>query len=76
MFCQFGIPEQLHTDKGAQFRSTLVREMSKLLEINKIHITAYYPQGDCLVEKLNRTILAMLATTTDEQGGRLGKPLG
>ena len=68
MFCRFGIPEQLHTDKGAQFESTLVKEVSKLLKINKTHTTAYHPQGDGLVERLNRTILAMLATVTDEQG--------
>jgi len=42
--------------------------VSKLLEINKTHTTSYHPQGDGLVERLNRTILAMLTTTTDEQG--------
>ena len=43
MFCQFGVPEQLYSDMGAQFESTLVKEVSKLLAINKTHTTPYYP---------------------------------
>ena len=46
MFCRFGVPEQLHTDMGTQFESTLVKEISKLLDIRKTHTTAYHPQGD------------------------------
>jgi len=67
-FCHFGVPEQLHTDMGAQFESALVKEVSKLLDIKKTHTTAYHPQGDDLVKRLNRTIIAMLATMTDEYG--------
>ena len=68
MFCRFGIPEQLHSDMGAQFESTLLKEVSKLLDINKTHTTPYHPQEDGLVERLNRTMLAILATMVDEHG--------
>ena len=53
---------------GAQFESTLVIEVSKLLAINKMHTAPYHPHGDGLVEILNRTILAMLVTVIDENG--------
>ena len=69
MFCRFGIPEQLHSDMGAQFQSKLIHEICKLLQIHKTHTTPYHPQSDGLVERLNRTIQSMLATTVDKSGG-------
>ena len=67
MFCRFSLPEQLHTDMGAQFESKLIKEMCTLLHINKTHTTPYYPQSDGLVERLNNTIQAMLATAIDQK---------
>jgi len=69
MFCRFSIPRQLHSDQGAQFESGLIKELSKMLQINKTRTTPYHPQSDGLVERLNRTIISMLATTVNDQGG-------
>ena len=63
MFCRFAIPEQLHSDQGRQFESELVQEVSRILQINKTRTTPYHPQSDGLVERFNRTLLNMLATT-------------
>ena len=67
LFCRFSPPEQLHTDQGRQFESELVAEVCKLLKICKTRTTPYHPQGDGLVERFNRTLLDMLATTLKEQ---------
>ena len=64
MFCRFSPPEQLHSDQGRQFESDLIAEICKLLEIRKTHTTPYHPQGNGMVERFNRTLLDMLATTT------------
>lgn len=64
MFCRFSLPDQLHSDQGKQFESTLLREICKLLNIKKTRTTPYHPQCDGLVERFNRTLLSMLATTT------------
>ena len=64
--CQFGVPEHLHTDQGKNFDSTLVKEVCRLLGIDKTRTTAYHPQSDGLVERLNRTILNMLSTVLEE----------
>lgn len=46
---------------GDQFESQLFREMCKMLQVNKTRTTAYNPQFDGLVERLNRTIKDMLS---------------
>ena len=61
VFLRFSIPEQLHSDQGRQFESHLIKEICKLLRVNKTRTTPYHPQGDGLVERFNRTLLNMLA---------------
>ena len=58
MFLRFSPPEQLHSDQ-----STLIAEICKCLGIHKTRTTPYHPQSDGLVERFNRTLLNMLATT-------------
>ena len=53
--CRFGVPLAIHTDQGRQFESTLFREMCHLLDIDKTRTTAFHPQSDGLVERMNRT---------------------
>ena len=62
----FSPPEQLHSDQGRQFESTVIAEMCKILGITKSRTTPYHSQGDGLVERFNRTLLAMLATAVQE----------
>ena len=66
MFCRFSPPEQLHSDQGRQFESRVVHEVCKLLKIRKTKTTPYHPQCDGQVERFNRILLDMLATTTRE----------
>ena len=57
------LPEQLHSNQGRQFKSTIVKVVSSLLQIKKTRTTPYHPQSDDLVEWFNRTLLSMLAMT-------------
>ena len=65
VFLRFSPPEQLHSDQGCQFESTLMAEICKILQIKKTRTTPYHPQCDGLVERFNRTLLSMLATSTE-----------
>ena len=55
-----GVPRQLLSDRGANFTSTLMSEVYRLLGV-KIYTTAYHPQTDGTVERFKRTLLDMLA---------------
>ena len=75
VFCRFSIPEQLHSDQGRQFEGKLMQEVCKLLHIKKTRTTAYHPQSDGVVERLNRTLLSMLTATVHEHPGDWDKKL-
>jgi len=62
-YCRYSPPEQLHSDQGKQFESNLIKEICDILKISKSRTTAYHPQCDGLVERFNRTLKHMLATT-------------
>jgi len=65
-FFRFSLPEQLHSDQGRQFESSVLKEVTNLLQIKKTRTTPYHPQSDGLVERFNRTLLAMLSTALGE----------
>jgi transposase InsO family protein len=56
IFCYFGLPEQLHSDQGAQFEGDLMAELCDLWGIQKTRTTAYHPQGNGVVERGNRAL--------------------
>jgi hypothetical protein len=59
--CRFGVPRRLITDQGSNFQSRLFNEVCDLLDIDKNRTTPYHPQCDGLVERMNRTVEAMLS---------------
>lgn len=66
MFLRFSPPEALHSDQGRQFDGLLIKEICRILQIRKSRTSPYHPQGDGLVERFNRTLLSMLATSTKD----------
>ena len=63
--CRFGVPERIHTDQGRSFDSTLFKEMCSLLEVEKTRTTPYHPHGDGMVERFNRSLVAMSSKYVD-----------
>ena len=58
---RYGCPQEIHSDQGSQFESQIFQEMCKLLQINKTRTTAYHPQSDGMIERMNRTVKDILS---------------
>ncbi|KII74227.1 Retrovirus-related Pol polyprotein [Thelohanellus kitauei] len=57
---RYGIPKQIHSDKGTQFESTLFQSLCSSLHISKTSTTPYHPMGNGGVERANRSIKEVL----------------
>ena len=58
---RYGFPLFLHSDQGKEFDNAMIHKLSELLGTVKTKTTPYHPRSDGLVERFNRTLLAMLA---------------
>ncbi|UYV78663.1 hypothetical protein LAZ67_16002321, partial [Cordylochernes scorpioides] len=56
-----GAPRYLISDRGSQFTSNLVKEITKICQIQHCLTTSYHPQTNGLTERLNRTLINMIS---------------
>ena len=56
----FGAPDRLLSDRGANFMSSVIEEMCKILGMKWLQTTPYHPQTNGLVERLYQTIMHMI----------------
>ena len=55
LFSTLEIPEALHSDQEQNFESTILKDTLEAFRVRKSCTTAYHPQGDSMVERLNRS---------------------
>ena len=67
LFSTLGIPEALHSDQGQNFESTILKDTLEAFGVKKSRTTAYHPQGDGMVERLNRSLLQLLRVYVDKE---------
>ena len=60
LFSHVGVPDEILTDQGTNFMSSLLEEIYRLLHIKRIRTTPYHPQTDGVVERFNGTLKSML----------------
>ena len=63
---RFGCPEGLHSDQGRNFEPKLFTSLTKPLQVDETRTTAFHPQSNAPIERTHRTLLNMMAETTDK----------
>lgn len=56
IFCIFGIPRKLRTDKDVVFCSAFITEINNRLRIQKLEYTPYHPESNGAVERTNASL--------------------
>ncbi|UYV60974.1 hypothetical protein LAZ67_1002957, partial [Cordylochernes scorpioides] len=69
-----GAPRYLISDRGSQFTSNLVKEITKICQIQHCLTTSYHPQTNGLTERLNRTLINMISMVTVQNQRDGGSP--
>ena len=64
---RFGCPHSIHSDQGRNFESQLYKSLLQLLKIEKTRTTAFRPQSNAVIERMNRTLQNMLAKCVNEE---------
>ena len=64
---RYGFPLFLHSDQGKEFDNAMIHKLSELLGTVKTKTTPYHPRSEGLVERFNRTLLAMLAMFVSQE---------
>ena len=62
---RFGCPERIHSDQGRNFEAQFFKSLIQLLQIDKTRTTAFHPQSNAVIERTSRTLLNVLAKSTD-----------
>ena len=69
IICRHGVPEVLSSDRGSEFVNELVTALASVYKIKLIRTTAYHPQGNGQVERVNKTIKQILKKITPKDPG-------
>ena len=65
--CRFGCPHGIHSDQGHNFESKLFKSLNQALQVDKTRTTAFRPQSNAVVERMNRTLQSMLAKCINDE---------
>lgn len=64
--CIYGIPDSILTDQGTHFMSDIFKNICKILDIKKLHTTAYHPQSNGALERSHSTLKSYLRSFVDK----------
>ena len=67
---QFGFPAKIHHDQGTEFNNNLWKELHRCSGVVASNTTPYHPQGNGMVERLNRTAQNMLKAIPEREKKR------
>lgn len=62
IICRHGVPRFLHSDRGTQYLSNIVKETCKILGVKMTQTTSLHPQCNGQSERMMSVILKTLST--------------
>ena len=62
----FGVPKQIHSDKGSNFESKLFSQLCHMLGVRKTRPTSFHPSENGFIERWNRTLQNSLKLYTHQ----------
>ncbi|GJZ36200.1 reverse transcriptase domain-containing protein [Tanacetum coccineum] len=66
LFCRFGMPKALISNRGTPFCNKIMEKTMKRYEVNHIFSTSYHPQTSGQVENMNRALKRILKKTVKD----------
>jgi hypothetical protein len=65
VFCNFGLPKDIVSDRDSRFKSTFWTELCRLIDVTPKMSTAFHPETDGQTERVNRTLQQVLRTSVN-----------
>ena len=66
IFCRYGAPDVIVTDRGSNFLSKLVTAVCERFQVTRHHTSSYHPQSNSVVERVNGTLGQAMRTLCNE----------
>jgi transposase InsO family protein len=64
--CIYGVPDTILTDQETNFMSNIFKHICKILNIKKLHTTAYHPQSNGALERSHSTLKNYIRSFDDK----------
>ena len=64
---RYGTPRKILTDRGSEFLSSFARSIYKAINTTKLNTTAYHPQCNGKVERMNKNVVQRLKMYVNEE---------
>jgi transposase InsO family protein len=67
LFLDIGcVAERLLSDQGTEFVAAVIQDLCRLFSVDKVETSAYHPQANGVVERMNRRIMEILQAWVSE----------
>ena len=67
IFTRLGLPEEILSDQGSNFMSTLMKRVMEILQVKQLRTSPYHPESNGMLERFHATLKAMLRKTSEER---------
>jgi len=67
VFCRYGTPLALLSDRGGEVDGQIMKEVCRLLQIDKLRTSSYHPACNAACERMHRTLNSLLGKVVSDR---------